>query len=603
MLAIRKIAFLGLLALPMAGQTGGGDYNFVELRLRQDGPAASLIGTLRLQSGTPSSSAAYTASLAQGKETAQTVVGTASWTGQDSNSSLLTGLAASDSTLRIRIGQSGVLVGSGQTGNHELMLALRKATVVPLLRGRYSGAYLRFADGIAANAETCQVVFDADGFSVPSMAIVNHAAPGDDVNRLDSQGPATFQLAADGTGSMQFGTAGPITGTISIAASADGGVLIGTSTGGGTRDLLIVVRDIGAANEDFFAGTYWIAELGGESPYAEQSGGLRISSADGSLFSFGTGTASVAERVRIANQNVELSTTVRYGIGAGDGRMLGRRMINGVRNLAVADDAGLFVATWTGRSGELTLEHGLMVGILAPPLRLAALNAGSSAPVTASVAPGALVALYGANLTGGGKVLTVAPGFPLPTDLAGTRVLVNGIPAGLLMTSPGQVNLQIPYETPPGTASVEVRLGANAAIATLVVPVAAQSPGVFSLDLTGTGPCIATHADYRLITLQDPAQPNETVLIFLTGLGAVTPTIANGAAAGGPLRRVADSGIQVLFNSVAGQITYAGLSPGYAGLYQINVLVPDHASVDGNVALGIRTAVAYSDLADLSVLR
>jgi uncharacterized protein (TIGR03437 family) len=206
--------------------------------------------------------------------------------------------------------------------------------------------------------------------------------------------------------------------------------------------------------------------------------------------------------------------------------------------------------------------------------------------------------VYGPNLA---SATTRAEAFPLPTSLGGTTVTVNGVAAGLLVVSAGQVNLQIPYETTPGIATVEVR--GSGPTTTFNVPVAPQSPGVFSVNQAGTGAAIATHGDYQLVTGQNPARPNETVLVFLTGLGAVTPGVASGAAAEGALRRVADPGLQVLFNGIAGRVDFAGLSPGFAGLYQINAVVPDTDAVEGSVALGVRTSTAYSDLTDISISR
>jgi uncharacterized protein (TIGR03437 family) len=580
----------------LAAQTADGDYHFVDLALRQGGSATAMLGTLQVQGA----AAAFSARRAQGPDPAQTITGQASWATADSFSSTLSDLAGSN--LRVRLGQGGVFVGSGQSGDHELLLALRKATAAPVLSGRYSGVYLRFNNGASANAETCQVVFDVAGAAISSIAIVNHSAALDDVNRFVSQGATPFSLAADGTGTIRFADGAAISGTMNVAASGDGGLIVGTNLSGTTRDLLIVVRDLGDATESSLTGTYWIAELGGESPFAQppsqQSGGLQLSSADGSLFSFGTGAASIAESVRLAGQSVELSTSVRYRMGSGAERMLGRSFASGVRNLAVAADLGVLVASWTGRAGDLTLEHGLLLGVRAPAIRLAALNAGSSAPVTAAVAPGTLVSLYGTGLA---ATLVPATGFPLPTDLGGVRVLVNGVAAGLLVASPGQINFQIPYGTLPGTATVEVQGGAS--VNSLTIAIAAQSPGVFATNQAGTGAAIATHADYQLVTGQNPARPNETLLVFLTGLGAVTPAIASGAAAEGALRRVADPGLQVLFNGIPGRVDFAGLSPGFAGLYQINVVVPDSEAVDGTVATGVRTSTAYSDLTDVPVLR
>jgi uncharacterized protein (TIGR03437 family) len=59
--------------------------------------------------------------------------------------------------------------------------------------------------------------------------------------------------------------------------------------------------------------------------------------------------------------------------------------------------------------------------------------------------------------------------------------------------------------------------------------VAKTAPGVFSLNQTGSGPGAITHANFQVVSPSNPAKRGETILIYLTGLGAVSPTIADGA--------------------------------------------------------------------------
>ncbi|MFN0120926.1 MAG: hypothetical protein ACKV2V_10520, partial [Blastocatellia bacterium] len=71
--------------------------------------------------------------------------------------------------------------------------------------------------------------------------------------------------------------------------------------------------------------------------------------------------------------------------------------------------------------------------------------ATSSADFRRTLVPGALTSLFGTKLTSGGSAGAAAQ--PLPTILAGTRVLVNGVPAPLLVATPGQINFQMPRNT------------------------------------------------------------------------------------------------------------------------------------------------------------
>ena len=69
------------------------------------------------------------------------------------------------------------------------------------------------------------------------------------------------------------------------------------------------------------------------------------------------------------------------------------------------------------------------------------------------VAPGSIATVFGANFAGG---TFEADSIPLPLQLGGVRVEVNGVPAPLYFVSGGQINFQIPFETQPGQASVVV---------------------------------------------------------------------------------------------------------------------------------------------------
>jgi len=176
--------------------------------------------------------------------------------------------------------------------------------------------------------------------------------------------------------------------------------------------------------------------------------------------------------------------------------------------------------------------------------------------------------VHGLNVSG----VQTATGDPLPTELAGVSILVQGVPAPILAVaglSSGmqQINFQVPFEANLRSAAanlVEVRYqGAS----TFVVP-QVVGPGIFVLS-DGT-PAIQHAADYSLVTPDNPARSGETIIIYLTGLGPVLPSIASGIAAIGPARATCS-----VFVPTAGTLLYAGLTPGYVGLYQMNFQLAD----------------------------
>jgi uncharacterized protein (TIGR03437 family) len=101
------------------------------------------------------------------------------------------------------------------------------------------------------------------------------------------------------------------------------------------------------------------------------------------------------------------------------------------------------------------------------------------------------------------------------------------------------------------------------------------APALFQVN---ANTIIAVHADASLVTVDAPARPGEVVILYAAGLGRTNPDTINGQVAtlAAPIRRLGDltvtlSGVAVASSNIA----YAGLAPGFAGLYQINLKLPD----------------------------
>ncbi len=122
------------------------------------------------------------------------------------------------------------------------------------------------------------------------------------------------------------------------------------------------------------------------------------------------------------------------------------------------------------------------------------------------------------------------------------------------------------------------------------------APALFTTSQTGLGAGAFLHgADFSGVGSSSPATAGEVILLYATGLGAVSPAGQTGALAS------ASSVTGTVTVTIGGQtavVQYAGLAPGFAGLYQINVVVPsgipsgDNAvvvSVDGTPATGQAT--------------
>lgn len=161
------------------------------------------------------------------------------------------------------------------------------------------------------------------------------------------------------------------------------------------------------------------------------------------------------------------------------------------------------------------------------------------------------------------------------TQLAGTSVEFNGVPAALIYTSSTQVAAVVPYSILSGTAQIAV-VYQHQISASFSVAVAASSPGVFTLDSTGRGQALAFNQDGAINSPANPAKSGEIVSLFATGVGSISPASTDGEIVTTPLPlpilpvAISISGeplVPVYAGGVAGQI---------AGVMQIKVRVPDN---------------------------
>jgi uncharacterized protein (TIGR03437 family) len=158
-----------------------------------------------------------------------------------------------------------------------------------------------------------------------------------------------------------------------------------------------------------------------------------------------------------------------------------------------------------------------------------------------AVAPGGIVSVFGAGL-------------------AGARAEVNGAAASVLAALPFQVNVQIPFEAPPGPATIKLISGEASAQQGFTIREVA--PAIFSI---GPRQAAITNQDSTLNTGSNPALRGSYIVIYGTGLGAVTRS--------GSLSR-ASAPVSAVIGGTEVAAAFAGLTPGLIGLYQANVLVP-----------------------------
>ncbi len=193
------------------------------------------------------------------------------------------------------------------------------------------------------------------------------------------------------------------------------------------------------------------------------------------------------------------------------------------------------------------------------------------------LAPGAIGTIFGTGLSYStrGLLASDVAGGSIPTELPGTgvHVLVENIPAGMFYVSPTQINFQVPNDLLPGVWNVQVVLDANAGppVAVTVKPAA---PALYQNNQTSA---IATRPDGSLYTPSAPAHPGDWVILYATGLGQTRPQLEALEIPNQPWPIAQPSDLLVFLNNQPvdpSNIAYAGVAPGFAGLYQINLKLP-----------------------------
>ena len=194
-------------------------------------------------------------------------------------------------------------------------------------------------------------------------------------------------------------------------------------------------------------------------------------------------------------------------------------------------------------------------------------------------APGMVLTIFGSNLA---DVIWVAPSVPLAVQASGVSVVIGAVSAPLYYVSPGQLNVQIPYETPVNRPVILTVIN-NGLTATTTFTVASAAPGLFT-DANGAIVPVATVARGGVLT------------VYLTGTGAVSPPIATGAApaAGTPVTQL-PAPVQLTTVSIGGvpaPVLFDGIPTALVGVTQINLLVPTTAPLGTQPVVVITGGIA-----------
>ncbi|MBI4465364.1 MAG: hypothetical protein HY647_11725 [Acidobacteria bacterium] len=223
-------------------------------------------------------------------------------------------------------------------------------------------------------------------------------------------------------------------------------------------------------------------------------------------------------------------------------------------------------------------------------------NNASFAVHPAPIASGTILAIFGNRLTKNN--VSVNDTFLLPDgtvtpELGGASVKINGIASPMLRAFPTQLVVQMPTElTGIASAQIEVTVdGQSSASRTFFVD--STSPGIFSVNAQGTGQGAILNgvelnqgisslaAPSGSFPNSRPARPGETVVIFCTGLGEVNPPVPTGVLASGLHNSVNPATVTI--DGLSASVQFSGLAPNFAGLYQVNVVIPQGARAGNEI--------------------
>ncbi len=486
---------------------------------------------------------------------------------------------------------NGIFVGSATESNtNDLFIAAPLASPAPTassFRGTYSFVQFDSPTGSPVNTQDLQFQMSPDGSgNIPAFRISGRLAGG----TLTQSVPAIKYVFSNGGANVHFGatTANTlVVGDEYLYFSPDGNFVFGGSPLG--WDMMVGVKTGGAA--PVFSGLYYNAGM-----YQDNSqlgaGFADLESFYGSLKA-SSGTLLGHQRLLspFKNNPLDFTYTSTYTLNA-DGSY-----DDGLNHYIFGPGGTIRLGV-----GNNTPTIGIDVAVQAPALTptgvfidpTGVVNAASSAMFTSGIAPGELITLYGSNLSQS----TLADG-TFPFTLGGVQVTVNDRPAPIYVVSPGQISAIVPFGTTENIASIKVVNNQTASnIVTTFVNTTA--PGAFTVPPGGIGSAAALHADFTLVSAAKPAQIGETILLFVTGLGAVSPAVADGTPGPSNPLSGATSAINIYIGGVKATTSFIGLAPQLVGLYQINVVVPTGVT-SGKAALDIAGPDFYTTQATIPI--
>ena len=337
--------------------------------------------------------------------------------------------------------------------------------------------------------------------------------------------------------------------------------------------------------------------------------GLGVTNADGSaanipMLTIGGATAPISY-AGVALPASYPSTGAPMLLGLVSSSLGGLYQITATVPAGVATGAAAVTITSAGQTSQsgVTMIVGGQGSATPPSITPGGVvNAASYAALP--VSPGALVAIFTSALAAQPASFSTAS---LPPSLGGVSVSFNGVTAPMVGVSPSGaypfISAQVPFEVLAAgqtSTTVPVVVTVNGVPSAAVqTPIVASSPGIFTIPPTGQGNAVLVNlSDYSIAAptgsipglTAHPIARGQTAFFYVTGLGAMTPSVADGSGTCPASNGLCNANAlpTVLVGGVPATAS-AVQAPGFPGVVQINIAIPQTAPTGSAVSLIVKS--------------
>jgi len=488
------------------------------------------------------------------------------------------------------VGANGVFIGSStESGDWDLFIAAPLTSQgISTLQGPYSLAYID-ASGELTNGTPYDALLQMSPNGSGSIGTVNLSAYATSSSPTTQSFSGIKYIASNGAFVLTFpsnSNTALIQGQEYLYSTPDGSFVFGGSPL--NFDMIVGVR---TGSGPGLGGFYYQAGMDLDDSQILTTGSSGLDTYYGS-FSANAGTLVGHQRIQSGSGSAQGYTYVdgyQAGSTSYTDNFLSSQYFIGPNGVRVGIGIGPFPSISVAIPAQNPSQSG---GVYINPMGV--VNSASSAPFTAGVSAGELITIGGANI--GPSTLQVAPVVPLPTTLGGVQVLINNIAAPIYYVSSTQIAAIVPYEITTSVAQIQVMY--NKTPSNVITELVTNTtPGVFTNPAGGIGYAAAVHPNGSLVTPSSPAQIGEIVAVFVTGLGQVFPSIMDGGlGVSGSTSNTITADVQ----GTAATVAYAGLAPGEAALYQVNLTIPSGLT-SGDNYLDISGPDSYTSEALISI--